>query len=51
MKVAEKIIAEESGESLRKRIVELEEENSRLKATSTELYGSVDSSTEIIATL
>jgi tetrahydromethanopterin S-methyltransferase subunit B len=51
MKVIEKIIAEEGGEMLLKRVVELEEENSWLKATVTKLQGSVDSSTETITTL
>jgi hypothetical protein len=35
--VAEKIIAEEGGRSLRKCMAELEEENSRLKATATKM--------------
>jgi hypothetical protein len=34
MKVAEKIIAEEGGQTLQKCIAELEEENSWLKATA-----------------
>jgi hypothetical protein len=50
-KVVEKVIAEESGETLRKRITELEEENSRLKVTAVKLQGLVDSSTETIAML
>lgn len=51
MKVIEKIIAEEGGEMLLKRVVELEEENSRLKVTAVKLQGLVDSSTETIAML
>jgi replicative DNA helicase len=51
IRVAEKIIAEEGGETLRKCIVELEEEHFWLKATATKIQGSVDSSAETIATL
>jgi hypothetical protein len=36
MKATEKIIIEDSEESLRKHVVELESENSKLKATVTE---------------
>jgi hypothetical protein len=43
-KVAETIITEDSGSSLYKRIIELEAENSQLKAVTTE-------STEAISTL
>jgi FtsZ-binding cell division protein ZapB len=50
-KVAEKIITERGGESLQKHVAELEEENSRLKATATELQKSVDSSAETITVL
>jgi chromosome segregation ATPase len=44
MKAVEKIIAEDSGQSLQKRVAELEAENSWLKATAVE-------SSEIIGTL
>jgi hypothetical protein len=37
MKVAKKIIAEEGGGPLRKCMVELQEENSQLKAIATKL--------------
>jgi hypothetical protein len=37
VKVAEKIIVEEGGKTVRKRIAILEEENSQLKATITKL--------------
>jgi hypothetical protein len=49
-KVAEKIIAKESREWLWRHITELNMENSRQSATTTELQGSVDSSTETITT-
>jgi hypothetical protein len=39
MKVAEKIITEEGGATLQKCVVELEEENSRLRVTAAELWG------------
>jgi hypothetical protein len=51
MKVVERIIAEENGESFQKHVVDLEMENSRLRSTAVKLQGSVDSSAETIATL
>jgi hypothetical protein len=50
-KVAEKIITEEGGQMLQKRVVELEQENSWVKATAMELHGSVDGSAETIAVM
>jgi hypothetical protein len=41
MKAVERIIPEDSGELLQKRIVELEVENSRLKATAVESYETI----------
>jgi hypothetical protein len=41
MKAVERIITEDSGELLQKRIVELEAENSRLKATAVESYETI----------
>jgi hypothetical protein len=51
MMVAEQIIAVENGELFRKRVVELEIENSRLRATVAKPQGSINSSAETIATL
>jgi hypothetical protein len=41
MKAIERITTEDSGELLQKRIVELEAENSRLKATTVESYETI----------
>jgi chromosome segregation ATPase len=51
MKVAEKIIAVENNDALRKRVAELEEENSQLKTSTVELQKSVESSTEAVTSL
>jgi hypothetical protein len=50
-KAAEKIIMDESGDSLRKRTSELNEENSCLKMSNVELENVIGSSTEAITVL
>jgi hypothetical protein len=50
-KVAEKIITEENSDSLWRRIIELEEKNSQVKASAAELQKIVDSSIEAVTSL
>jgi hypothetical protein len=50
-KVAEKIIAEGNSDALWERMAELEEENSRIRASTAELQKSVDSSSEAVTSL
>jgi hypothetical protein len=51
MKAAAKFIADEGTEGLRKRVAELGEENSRLQALSTELWGHADKPTAVVVAL
>jgi uncharacterized protein YlxW (UPF0749 family) len=51
LKTTKKIIVDEDRGNLRKHVAELDEENSRLKASAAELQKTIDSSTEAVTVL